>query len=60
MEQTLPSDDKWWKNFNDPMLDSLISVGIDNNFNVLTAIHRIDMAKAQVKSAQAGYYPAID
>lgn len=60
MEQTLPSDDKWWKNFNDPMLDSLISVGIDNNFNVLTAIHRIDMAKAQVKSAQAGFYPAID
>ncbi len=59
MEQTLPSDDKWWENFNDPMLDSLISTGIDNNFNVLTAIHRIDMAKAQMKSAQAGYYPTI-
>lgn len=59
MEQTLPSDDKWWKNFNDPTLDSLISAGIENNFNIQTAIHRINMAKAQMKSAQAGYYPTI-
>lgn len=59
MEQTLPSDDNWWKNFNDPMLDSLISTGINNNFNVLTAIHRMDMAKAQMKGAQAAYYPTI-
>ncbi|MCM1076452.1 MAG: efflux transporter outer membrane subunit [Bacteroides sp.] len=60
MVQTLPSDDEWWKKFNDPLLDSLINVGIENNFNVLTAIHRMDMAKAQVKSAQSGYYPSID
>ena len=59
MEQTLPSDDQWWKRFNDPLLDSLISVGMDNNFNVLTALHRMDMAKAQIKSAEASYYPTF-
>lgn len=59
MEQTLPSDDKWWKNFDDALLDSLISEGIDNNFNVLTAIHRMNMAKTQVGAAQAGYYPSV-
>lgn len=58
-EQKLPSDDQWWKRFNDPLLDSLISVGIDNNFNVLTAIHRMEMAKAQVDGARAGYFPTI-
>lgn len=25
-QQTLPVDDQWWKNFNDPTLDSLIEV----------------------------------
>ena len=59
MEQTLPTDDQWWKNFNDPELDSLISLGIDNNFNVLTAISRMNMAKEQIGQAQARYYPTI-
>lgn len=59
MKQTLPTDDQWWKNFNDPELDSLISLGIDNNFNVLTAISRMNMAKEQIGQAQAGYYPTI-
>ncbi len=30
-EQTLPADDDWWKLFNDPMLDSLIMEGTNNN-----------------------------
>ncbi len=59
MEQTMPGDDQWWKNFNDPLLDSLINLGIENNFNVLTAIHSIEAAKAQIGQAQAGYYPTI-
>lgn len=59
IEQTLPADDNWWKRFNDPLLDSLISVAMDNNFDVLTALGRINMAKAQVKSAEAGYYPTF-
>ena len=27
-QQTLPVDDQWWKNFNDPTLDSLIEVAV--------------------------------
>lgn len=59
MEQTLPGDDLWWKNFNDPLLDSLINLGIENNFNVLTAMSRMNAAKARIGQAQAGYYPNI-
>ena len=59
IEQILPSDDKWWDNFNDSQLDSLIAEGISNNFNVLIAIHRIKMAESQIKQASAAYYPTF-
>lgn len=59
IEQTLPDSDDWWKKFNDPVLDSLIAQGINNNFNVLTAIIRMKMADAQIKQASAGFYPNI-
>lgn len=40
--QTLPADDRWWQSFNDPVLNRLIALGIDHNYNILTAIHRIE------------------
>lgn len=57
--QTLPADDRWWQTFNDPVLNRLIALGIDHNYNILTAIHRIEAARQAVKSAQSGYYPTI-
>ncbi|MDE7144604.1 MAG: hypothetical protein K2O30_00435, partial [Duncaniella sp.] len=56
-EQTLPSDDDWWKFFNDSTLDSLITEGTDNNYNVKMALLRIDMAKHAVGQAAAQYFP---
>ncbi|MCM1484169.1 MAG: efflux transporter outer membrane subunit [Muribaculaceae bacterium] len=57
--QTLPSEDRWWQSFHDPVLDSLISLGIDNNFNLLTAMHRIGAARQAVNQAKSRYYPTI-
>ncbi|MDE6394433.1 MAG: TolC family protein, partial [Duncaniella sp.] len=57
--QTLPSDDPWWKTFGDPTLDSLISLGIDNNYNVSQALHRREIARQAVRQAQSGYYPTV-
>ena len=37
-QQVLPVDDQWWKAFQDPVLDSLISVAVKQNYSVLTAI----------------------
>lgn len=59
-EQQLPSDDDWWKEFNDPTLDSLIQMSIDNNFNLAVALDRINIAKQNVRQAQAGYYPQFN
>ena len=39
-QQTLPVDDQWWKNFNDPTLDSLIEVAVKQNYSVLMAADR--------------------
>ena len=43
--QIPPIDDKWWKAFDDPMLDSLITVASTQNYSVLSAMDRMDMPK---------------
>ena len=50
----------WWRKFNDPLLDSLITVGRENNYSVSAAIRRIEVAKAQLTQARSAYYPSID
>lgn len=57
--QILPPDDDWWRGFNDPMLDSLISEAVDRNYNVAIAARRIDAARAAVASARSAYFPTI-
>ena len=51
-QQTLPVDDQWWKNFNDPTLDSLIEVAVKQNYSVLMAADRIAMAKTNLRIQQ--------
>ena len=47
--QILPVDDQWWKAFNDPVLDSLISVASGENYSVLAAIDRMEQARASLR-----------
>ena len=58
-QQTLPVDDQWWKNFNDPTLDSLIEVAVKQNYSVLMAADRIAMAKANLRIQQGSYSPTL-
>lgn len=58
--QTSPTDDNWWSGFGDPVLDSLISPGIDNNFNVAVAARRINIARQSVRQAKSAYYPQLN
>lgn len=59
-QQTLPVDDQWWTAFRDPVLDSLITVGVKQNYSVLIAINRIEAAKASLNIQRGGYYPTLD
>lgn len=56
----LPVEDEWWKSFGDSTLDSLISVGCDNNYNLIMAARRIVIAQQNVRQAQSAYYPTLN
>lgn len=58
-QQTLPVEDNWWRNFNDPVLDSLIDVAVKQNYSVQMAADRIAMAKANLRSEQGSYAPTF-
>ena len=58
--QTLPVDDGWWRNFNDPVLDSLITVASSSNYSVLAAMENIRKARAAWRSAQGNLMPSFD
>lgn len=60
LETTLVSDDdSWWKEFDDPVLDSLIRMGIDNNYNLDMAARRIEIAGNNVGIARSDYFPVL-
>ena len=50
----------WWKNFEDPLLDSLVIEGLQNNFSVQMAVRRINIAANQVRQVMSGYYPSVN
>lgn len=56
----VPDTDRWWRNFDDPLLDSLIAMGMDYNYNVAMAMKRIEISRAGVEMARASYYPQVD
>ena len=58
--QTIPIDDYWWTNFEDPQLDSLIVIACENNYSALSAIENIKKAKAAWRIAQAKLMPAAE
>lgn len=58
-QQTLPVDDHWWDAFHDPLLDSLISVAVKQNYDIRIAADRIEMAKANFRIQKGAYYPSL-
>lgn len=57
--QTLPTEDEWWRSFRDATLDSLVEIGVANNFNLLEAAHRREIARLALKSARSDYFPTL-
>lgn len=57
--QTMPPDDKWWLNFEDPVLDSLIVAACRNNYSALGAIANIRKARAAWRQSQSGLMPSV-
>ncbi|MCC8114990.1 MAG: efflux transporter outer membrane subunit [Bacteroidales bacterium] len=55
-----PVSDDWWRQFQDPTLDSLINLGIDNNYDLLMASRRIEIARQALRQTRASYYPSFN
>lgn len=49
----------WWKQFNNPLLDSLITLGVDNNYNLAMALRRTQIARNAVGQTRAGWLPTV-
>lgn len=58
--QTTPDNDRWWVSFHDSTLLTLINHAVDNNYNVLEAMHRIELARLAQRQTESGYYPTIN
>lgn len=52
-------DALWWKQFGDPLLDSLIAKGVEKNYDVVMAAKRINIAKNSLMQARSGHYPSL-
>lgn len=57
--QMAPTEDKWWKEFGDTTLNMLISKAEENNFNVASALKRIELANKELAITRSGYYPNL-
>lgn len=55
----MPADDPWWRDFDDPVLDSLITMAESANYDVAMAMHRMEAARQQMRVARAAYFPQI-
>ena len=59
-DRTMPPDDEWWLNFEDPVLDSLILYASENSYSVLGAMENIRKARAAWNIARGKMLPTFD
>ncbi|WP_407927849.1 efflux transporter outer membrane subunit [Izhakiella capsodis] len=50
---------QWWKTFQDPQLDSLISRSIAGNLSLQQAVMRIASARQQIDQARGAWFPGV-
>lgn len=52
-------DDDWWKNFEDPLLDSLVSLALKENYDLRTAYNNINIALNNYRATRSNYFPTV-
>ncbi len=59
IQQAPDVSDRWWRQFADPTLDSLVTLGLERNYNLAIAQRRSEMARAAIGQAQSGWMPSV-
>ncbi len=52
-----PVDQSWWRSFKDAKLDALIEKALDDNFDIMRGLARLDQADALTRQARAARLP---
>lgn len=50
---------KWWRRFNDATLDTLVDLGLRNNFDIAAAMRRMEIARGNMAIARSRYFPTV-
>lgn len=53
------ANDSWWKKFNDPELDSLISMALKENLDISIAASRVEQFLGALNTTRAEFYPEV-
>ena len=51
---------QYWTMLEDPLLAEFVEAAIDNNLDLAQSAARLDQARAQLRSARAGYFPQVN
>ena len=49
----------WWEVFRDPALQDLIRTALTNNYDIKSAVARVEQARQQVTVARAPLFPQV-
>ena len=49
----------WWQQFNDPVLDELITTALNDNLDIKAATARVDQFLGQYRTTRSEYFPQI-
>jgi NodT family efflux transporter outer membrane factor (OMF) lipoprotein len=55
-----PSLDKWWTDFNDPVLVTIVQRALDQNLDLAASLARVKEARALASGASAQLFPTLD
>ncbi|MDJ1504903.1 efflux transporter outer membrane subunit [Xanthocytophaga agilis] len=55
----VPATNQWWQLFQDPLLDSLIQVGIANNLEIKSVMNRLEESRTRIKLAESYRVPSV-
>ena len=53
------SYNEWWKKFNDPTLDSLITTALTNNYNLQSIAATLDKSEMMFRQSKSAFYPSL-
>ncbi|WP_445366120.1 efflux transporter outer membrane subunit [Microbulbifer sp. ANSA001] len=52
-------ESRWWRSFNDPQLDQLVHLALQDNPSLQASYWRLEQAAAAARGARSGFWPSV-